>query len=217
MDPLDYTFIISVAVLGLSLLATGAKFFDWFIHSEPATMIRTTRWLLLLLLVTCVGLLAVMIARAQWSAAILAGGGGLLIASLLKWRTLVAPLLAAFRRLRPKPKLFDMEVADDVRDPETVRRAAAILEAYVRQAPRLSAPDGGQADQMSEAEALDVLGLKPGADEVEIRAAHRRLMRLVHPDHAGSTWLSRKVTQAKDTLLPGSDKLLRPFRQSGGN
>ena len=140
MDSLDLTFVVSVVVLGLSLLATGAKFFDWFIHSEPATMVRTTRWLLLLLLLTCVGLLVVMIVRAQWSAAMLAGASGLLIASLLKWRTLLAPLLAAFRKLRPKPKLFDMDVADDeIRNPETVRRAAAILgESPVKR------PDDGQ-------------------------------------------------------------------------
>ena len=214
MDSLDYTFIISIAVLGLSLLATGAKFFDWFIHSEPATMVRTTRWLLLLLLVACVGLLVVMIARAQWSAAMLAGAFGLLIASLVKWRALFAPLTAAFRKLRPKRKLFDMPIAsdDDIGDPETVRRAAAILEAYVRKPARLAAPH-----KMSEAEALDVLGLQPGADEATIRAAHRRLMRLVHPEHAGSTWLARKVTEAKDTLLPGSEERLLPFRQSGGN
>jgi hypothetical protein len=214
MDSLDYTFIISVAVLGLSLLATGAKFFDWFIHSEPATMIRTTRWLLLLLLVACVGLLVVMTVRAQWSAAMLAGGCGLLIASLLKWRALLAPLGMAFARFRPKRKLFDMPIAPDgdIGDPETVRRAVAILEAYVRQPTMLAAPH-----KMSEGEALDVLGLQPGADEATIRAAHRRLMRLVHPEHTGSTWLARKVTEAKDTLLPGSEERLLPFRQSGGN
>jgi hypothetical protein len=214
MDSLDYTVIISAVVLGLSLLATGAKFFDWFIHSEPATMIRTTRWLLLLLLMTCVGLLVVMIVRGQWSAAMLAGAAGLLLASLLSWRTVLAPLGMAFAKFRPKRKLFDMPIApdDDIGDPETVRRAAAILEAYVRQPTMLAVPH-----KMSESEALDVLGLQPGADEAAIRAAHRRLMRLVHPEHTGSTWLARKVTEAKDTLLPGSEERLLPFRQSGGN
>ena len=218
MDSLDYTVVISAVVLGLSLLATAAKFFDWFIHSSPATMVRTARWMVLLLLVACAGLLVVMIARGQWSSAMLAGAASLLMASLLKWQAVLAPLMTAFRNLRSKRKLFDMEIApdEDVTNPESVRRAAALLEAYVRQAPRLTAArsDG----TMSEAEALDVLGLQPGADEATIRAAHRRLMRLVHPDHAGSTWLSRKVNEAKDTLLPGSDeKLLRPFRQSSGD
>ncbi len=93
---------------------------------------------------------------------------------------------------------------DDERDPETVRRAVAVLEAYVRQPGR-----------MSPAEALEVLGLSPGADEVTIRAAHRRLMRLVHPEHAGTTWLAARVTEARDTLLCAEEKLLT-FRQGSG-
>jgi putative SOS response-associated peptidase YedK len=127
---------------------------------------------------------------------------------------LFAPLTAAFRKLRRQRKLLDMPIApdDDIRDTETVRRAAAILEAYVRQPAQLAGPH-----KMSAAEALDVLGLQPGADEAAIRAAHRRLMRLVHPEHTGSTWLAAKVTEAKDTLLPGSEERLLPFRQSSGN
>jgi hypothetical protein len=209
MESLDYTVIISAVVLGLSLLATAAKFFDWFIHSEPAAMVRTTRWMLLLLLAACLCLLAVMIARGHWSAAMLAGAGSLLIGSALKWRALLAPLAAAVSKFRPKRKLFDMPIApdDDGRDPETVRRAIAVLESYVRQ------PSVG----MSAAEALEVLGLPPGADAEAIRAAHRRLTRLVHPEHAGANWLAAKVTEARDTLLPGSEEKLLPFRQSSGN
>lgn len=228
MDSLDYTVVISAVVLGLSVLATAAKFFDWFIHSDPATMARTTRWMLLLLLALAVPILVVMIVQGHWSVAMLLGAAMLIIPTLLKWRAVLAPLRAAFNAFRPKPRPFDfdMEVWDDaenVRDPETVRRAAAILEAYVKLAPRLAVINDGrrsderQGDEMSEAEALDVLGLKPGADEAAIRAAHRRLIRLVHPDHSGSTYLSRKVSQAKDTLLPGPSKLLRPFRQRGQN
>ena len=214
MESLDYTVIISAVVLGLSLLATAAKFFDWFIHSEPATMVRTTRWMLLLLLAACLCVLAVMIARSHWSAAMLAGAGSLLIGSALKWRALLAPLAVAVGKLRRKRKLFDMPIApdDDGRDPETVRRAVAVLEAYVRQPPRLAA-----SEKLSEAEALEVLGLQPGADEAAIRAAHRRLMRLVHPEHTGSTWLARKVTEARNALLPGSEERLLPFRQSSGS
>ncbi len=96
-----------------------------------------------------------------------------------------------------------------------VRRAAAILEAYVGRAPRLAVDE--RTTGMSETEALDVLGLEAGADEAAIRAAHRRLIRLVHPDHSGTTYLSNKVHEAKDTLLPGSQKLLRPFKEGGRN
>jgi DnaJ family protein C protein 19 len=54
---------------------------------------------------------------------------------------------------------------------------------------------------MSRAEALEVLGLQPGATEADIRAAHRRLMRTAHPDSGGSDWLATRINQARDTLL----------------
>ena len=210
MESLDLSVIVSVVVLGLSVLATAAKFFDWFIHSDAATMVRTTRWTVLLLLAVCVPILIFMIDRGYWSGAMLLGAGMLFVPTILKWRSVFAPLRAALGRFRRKPRpfdVFDMEVEDPEmgRDPETVRRAAAILEAYVSQTPKLAVNNSERTgEEMSEAEALDVLGLKPGAEEAEIRAAHRRLIRLVHPDHAGSTYLSRKVSLAKDTLLPGS-------------
>jgi hypothetical protein len=40
--------------------------------------------------------------------------------------------------------------------------------------------------KLSEPQALEILGLKAGANKQEIRAAYNRLMKLVHPDVGGS-------------------------------
>ena len=55
--------------------------------------------------------------------------------------------------------------------------------------------------QMSVDEALKLLGLKPDATTDEIKAAHRRLMKQVHPDTGGSAYLAARVNEAKDILL----------------
>jgi hypothetical protein len=92
--------------------------------------------------------------------------------------------------------------------------SVALLEVYLdRRMPKWrddfksdpAAGTGGSpgAGAMSEEEAYQVLGLSPGAGAAEIRAAHRRLMKLVHPDQGGSTFLAAKINQAKDKLLGG--------------
>jgi len=50
-------------------------------------------------------------------------------------------------------------------------------------------------------EAYQILGIAAGVSETEILAAHRRLMKLVHPDKGGSDYFASKLNEARDLLL----------------
>lgn len=112
-------------------------------------------------------------------------------------------------------RLDDLDVPDLqtlYREVSTDPESLSLLEAYLdRRLPGwredvegdTAAGAGGAPDSgpMTDEEAYQVLGLSAGASEAEIRAAHRSLMKAVHPDQGGSTFLAAKINEAKDRLL----------------
>ena len=109
-------------------------------------------------------------------------------------------------------RLTDEEALDLYAELISDNESAALMEAYLdRQIPgwreHTETSDSSGEDSpsgsgpMSKEEAYQVLGLSSSAGSEEIKAAHRRLMKAVHPDSGGSTFLAARINQAKDTLL----------------
>ena len=94
------------------------------------------------------------------------------------------------------------EIDDDSRDLLAAyldRREPNWREHAQREAGAGARPAGG--GKMTEEEAYQILGLQPGASTEEISRAHRSLIKKLHPDQGGTTYLAARINEAKDVLL----------------
>lgn len=218
----DPAFLLAITGLSLSGIVSAIRLIDWFLHTDPKALAQAWRWAAIGLFVLALPLLIGLAANQRWTEAIGLSAVVLFIFALYGPRVLRSLFP---RRLVPDASGRAGHSGPDAdREAEIVQRAIAVLEdylqrtvtrpngAYLRDARSPPARDpsqsggnghdaGDDAAPMSEAEALQVLGLVAGAAAPEINDAHRRLMQLIHPDRGGSAYFAVKVNQAKDILL----------------
>ena len=103
-------------------------------------------------------------------------------------------------------ELLEFYVVCQNQDPDTVPLVEAFLDRkfgaeWRERAQQDDHPSSPHDESMTVERALSVLGLQPGATDDDVRAAHRRLMKKIHPDQGGSDFLARQINEAKDFLL----------------
>lgn len=226
-DPL---FLIAAIGLSLSGIVSAVRLIDWFIHSDPKVIAHTGRLAGISLAVASVPLLLGLLLTEKWTAAI-ALAAVMLLAFAFYGPQMLARLgprrlVPDWSPPAPAPERSASGSDAATADPELIQRSIAVLEEYLQRtagipkhngsdAPTTAArPTDGRthhngnghdrdrtAAPLSEAEALEILGLGADATDWQINDAHRRLVQLIHPDRGGSHYLTVKINQAKDLLL----------------
>ena len=94
-----------------------------------------------------------------------------------------------------KPEIDKLLSELKVNDP----RGFGILNVVINQSYQQS--QNTSSSQMSEEEALSILGLQKGASSEEIKKSYYDLMKKFHPDKDGNNYLSNLISEAKNKLL----------------
>jgi hypothetical protein len=159
----------------LGWLVAGSLLLQWLKQTQPALFATVWRQAVVAGLL---GLLLLIVARGGLTAALPV----LLLAAPLVWRE--------WQRLQPPA------ARGSPRGPGGGSGTAG----QERQEQRRE-PPRGSGGSLDRAEAYAILGLQPGASREAIKAAHRRLLQRVHPDHGGSDYLAARINRARDLLL----------------
>ena len=88
-------------------------------------------------------------------------------------------------------------------DPQSAQLLEAFLDRSFENWRDRARDDAGRSRDgpMTRETAFEILGLQEGASDDDIRAAHRELMKKLHPDQGGSTFLAMQINAAKEFLL----------------
>lgn len=147
--------------------------------------------------------------RKTWSPYWLLGAVllGIVLVRFGNWMVVAAGMVAAaLRGLLPLLRFLPLL--------ESVRRATSARSSAHAGAPWGASGAGGEGagpssegsrgsrrpERMSRQEALQVLGLDERATSEDVQREYRRLMRKIHPDLGGSSYLAAKLNEAKDVL-----------------
>jgi DnaJ domain len=124
----------------------------------------------------------------------------------MRGRILAGPHQGAFLDALDPPTLVGLFGAMDADSRDLLaayldRRLPGWREHAQRDAAAGNGTRAARGSKMTEEEAYQILGIQAGASAQEIARAHRSLMKKLHPDQGGSTYLAARVNEAKDVLL----------------